>query len=60
MKKRLQTLLCAVLACCLLCMGAGATDWGLWYGNGAKPAAERRGYSADARAVRRLLHGRDR
>ena len=27
MKKRLQTLLCAVLACCLLCMGAGATDW---------------------------------
>ena len=34
MKKRLQTLLCAVLACCLLCMGAGATDWGLWYGNG--------------------------
>ena len=35
MKKRLQTLLCAVLACCLLCMGAGATDWGLWYGNGA-------------------------
>ena len=35
MKTLLKRMLCAALTCGMAISAAGATDWGLWYGNGA-------------------------